>query len=104
MRIISQNGIYDLHYEMCLIWLNKNNIMASPIGDPDSDYTMAIYSTQEKTKSSMELLHKEYLNHDKCHYTMNQNQGMYGMPASELAMNVGFIPPKVFQFPKEEDL
>ena len=51
MRIISQNGIFDLPYESSIVWIhNKTEIEAYPLGEPDSNYTFAYYSTQGKQK------------------------------------------------------
>ena len=64
MRIISQNGIFDLPYESSIVWIhNKTEIEAYPLGEPDSNYTFAYYSTQEKAEKAMRLLHESFLMH-----------------------------------------
>ncbi len=60
MRIISQNGKYNLPYENCCVWIDDNEIIFSPIGDPESAYTMAKYSNPEKSEKAMQLLHEAY--------------------------------------------
>lgn len=101
MRIISQNGIYDLPYDKCFVWLNKNNIMASPIGEPDSDYTMAIYSTPQKAERVMQLLHQAYIVHENFKEMDAKIQFETLKKVDEKKqLTYGGI----FQFPKEEDL
>ena len=55
MRIISQNGMYDLPYEKCVVWIgyNETEINVSPIGEPVSNYTFAKYSTRRKLEKAM---------------------------------------------------
>lgn len=60
MRVISQCGKYDLPYERCVVWRNKEKIYACPIGEPESDYQVAFYSTEEKAERAMEMLHEAY--------------------------------------------
>lgn len=101
MRIISQNMIYDLPYDKCFVWLNKNNAMASPIGEPDSDYTMAIYSTPEKAEKAMKLLHEAYIVNENFKKMDAELQlQMLGNVEKETRLKYGGI----FQFPKEADL
>ena len=60
MRIISQNNKKDFPYEMCTIWTLENKIIASPIGEPETEAVMAEYSTQEKAEKAMQKLHNYY--------------------------------------------
>lgn len=92
MRIISQNGIYDLPYDKCLIWADENEIMACPIGEPY--FTMAIYSTQEKIEKAMQLLHEAYSGMENSVLTKTPNE----------PSKVEHINNAVFRFPKEGDL
>lgn len=65
MRVISQKGIWylDFPYDKVLVFISKkesNTIKVQPLGEPDSDYVMARYSTQKKAKKVMEMLREEY--------------------------------------------
>lgn len=101
MRIVSQNMIYDLPYDKCFVWLNKNNVMASPIGEPDSDYILASYSTPEKAEKAMQLLHEVYIANENFKKMDAELQlQMLGRVEKETRLKYGGI----FQFPKEEDL
>lgn len=116
MRIISQDGIYDLPYDKCTIWVERNEIIVIPIGEPDSSYPMAIYSTQEKAEKAMQLLHEAYsgmpiiLQNVK---TIEQGKirEMGNILKDFVCVNVPNEPSKfqcinktVFRFPKEENL
>lgn len=101
MRIISQNGLYDFPYEKCFIYINKEKIMASSIGEPNLYHTMAIFSTQEKAKKSMQLLHESYIVHENFKKIDAELQlKMIETVEKETGLKYGGI----FRFPKEEDL
>lgn len=65
MRLISQDGTIDVPYEQVVIqrfkksiyFLNKN---LTGIEQPISDMEMASYSSEEKAKKAMEMLHNEW--------------------------------------------
>lgn len=67
MRILSQDGMADLPYEsigICIHYHNRTDIIAYPAGtySPDDEYwTLAHYSTEEKAKKAMEMLHRAYI-------------------------------------------
>lgn len=61
MRIISQNGVYDLPYDKCVVQIDGREIIASPVGEPDSYYQMAFYSTQEEAEDAMDELHAVFM-------------------------------------------
>lgn len=66
MRTLSQDGMADLPYEsigICIHYHNKTEIIAYPAGtySPDDEYwTLAKYSTEEKARKAMEMLHEAY--------------------------------------------
>lgn len=85
MRILSQKGrkaFYDFPYDKCLVYIygDKKTIKVQPLGEVDSDYVMATYSTEEN--EVMKMLQKQYLD-----YTCNYD--------SKCA---------VFRFPKNEEV
>lgn len=116
MRIISQDGDFDLPYESCIIWIhNKTEIKASPLGEPDSNYTFANYSTPEKAEKAMQLLHKAYSgmpiifqNVEIPEIDADQLKGILNCSIIASIPNepskAEYINKAVFQFPKEEDL
>lgn len=71
MRIISQHGEYDVPYDKCALWMKypENIIYAAPIGETDTLFQMAKYSTQEKTERAMRELHIYYEDNLKAIFT-----------------------------------
>lgn len=102
MRIISQDRTVDVPYEQVVIqrfkteiyFLNKN---LTGVEQFVSDIEIASYSTEEKAEKAMEMLHEEYGKHF-------YGQGGAMATANFYVPPFAFIPPKVFQFPKDEDL
>lgn len=61
MRVINQTGNLDIPYEMSRIYVNESGIIqADMIGIPVKPLIMAQYSTYEKAKRAMEMLHEAY--------------------------------------------
>lgn len=63
MRLISQNGMIDMPYELVTVFRDYKFIYARYIGMQNSDisnYEMASYSTEEKSSKVMELLQMAY--------------------------------------------
>lgn len=90
MRIISQNGTIDVPYEMSAIRNDDGLIILCMVGETGKGSVIARYSTPEKAEKAMEMLREKYKDFaratDKSHFfTM-------------------FDYPKVFQFPKDEDV
>lgn len=61
MRILSQEGreaFYDFPYDKCLVYIygDKKTIKLQPLGEVDSEYVMATYSTEEKTRKVLDNL------------------------------------------------
>lgn len=58
MRIISQDGEYDIPYESSVLRIEANVIWAFPT--QADEYIVAQYSTQEKAEKAMQKLHESY--------------------------------------------
>lgn len=97
MRIISQNGTIDVPYEMSAIRNDDGLIILCMVGETGKGSVIATYSTSEKAKKAMEMLHKEYGKHFF-------GQGGAMATANLYVPAFAFIPPKVFQFPQDEDV
>lgn len=96
MRIISQNGLLDVPYELIAISPYSKNMATivgtfpgNDLGKGDRVYILAEYSTEEKAIKAMEMCREKYLSR-----TVN---GYYVQPNY-------WVLPKVFQFPKEEEV
>ena len=95
MRVISQDGTIDIPYESVIIqrfgreiyFLNKNLIGVEQLV---SDMDIATYSKEEKAKKAMEMLRNNYLD--------------FMTEATPDGNGFCFNQPKVFQFPKDEDV
>lgn len=62
MRIISQDGCYDVPYEQAVVAHLDRTVVAYPLNDlGSSDYIqLASYSTEEKAIKAMEMCRKKY--------------------------------------------
>lgn len=61
MRIISQNGLIDVPYEMTALRFYDGLIKMNMIGDTGKGSIIAQYSTQEKAEKAMQKLHQSYM-------------------------------------------
>ena len=97
MRIISQNGTIDVPYEMSAIRNDDNLIILCMAGETGKGIVIARYSTSEKAQKVMDMLRKEYCEHYFAKGGAMATANFYVQPFA-------FIPPKVFQFPQDEDV
>ena len=104
MRLISQNGEIDVPYDYFSLTIATGKYedvevaciychnLSSPKGTK-----LAEYSSKEKAEKAMEMLRKEYGKHFF-------GQGGAMATANFYVQPFAFIPPKVFQFPQDEDV
>ena len=104
MRLISQNGEIDVPYDYFSLTIATGKYedaevaciychnLSSPKGTK-----LAEYSSKEKAEKAMEMLREEYRKHIF-------GQGGAMATANFYVPPFAFIPPKVFQFPKDEDV
>lgn len=102
MRIISQDGRYDMPYERVMLLRYKEKIylmskdfagVEGIIGDP----VIAEYSTKEKAIKAIEMCRNKYLEKMELDGGYDVVSGCYVQPNY-------WVLPKVFQFPKEEEV
>lgn len=85
MRIISQDGEYDIPYESSVLRIEENVIWAFPT--QADEYIVAQYSTQEKAEKAMQKLHECYTG-----VLLMQNVSLPEEGAEQLKnMTTGFI-------------
>ena len=92
MRIISQDGLYDIEYEALAIRFHEDDraiIIGVPLSINIPNIKLGEYSTEAKAQKAMEMLRNVYLDYEK------------GM-STEYWFAFNF--PKVFQFPQDEDV
>ena len=109
MRIISQDGEYDIPYESSVLRIEANVIWAFPT--QADEYIVAQYSTQEKAEKAMQKLHECHIGIHAVEglddtvdcsslsqigiYKINENGDYaYKLPAGE----------RIFRFPQDDEL
>lgn len=97
MRVISQDGMLDMPYEICTVWCRGLAIMCDMCGDNTTKTVLATYSTEEKAKKSMEMLREKYLTRMELDGGFDQVNKVYVQPNY-------WVLPKVFRFPAEKEL
>ena len=60
MRIISQNGAFDVPYEMSAIRKDDKLIILNMVGETGKGSIIARYSTSKKAEKAMEMLRTAY--------------------------------------------
>lgn len=104
MRIISQSGLLDAPYELLAISPYSGNMATivgtfpgNDLGKGDRVYILAEYSTEEKAIKAMEMCREKYLSRMELNGGYDAVSGYYVQPNY-------WVLPKVFQFPKEEEV
>ena len=88
MRLISQNGAIDVPYEMSAIRNDDGLIILCMAGETGKGSVIARYSTSEKAKKAMEMLHITYKG-NKVEEVYQEGTNYYH---------------PTFQFPQDEDV
>ena len=112
MRIISQDGEYDIPYESSVLRIEANVIWAFPT--QADEYIVAQYSTQEKAEKAMQMLHESYTG---APFIMKNVEVPVGFAEQLKNMRSGFITVVdhgdnvriepmniVFRFPSEDEI
>lgn len=108
MRIISQDGYYDVPYEQAVVACLDRTVVAYPLNDlGSSDYIqLASYSTEEKAIKAMEMCRSGYAwckirNHGMNSLTM----AMSFQRKEEIEQLLEtFAEKNIFQFPADEEV
>lgn len=94
MRLISQSKNIDIPYEKTSIFHAMCNVMAIYDG---KEYLLGKYSSMEKAYKVMEMMRNKY---GEYYFT----QGGEMLTRDIYIQPFGIIPPKVFIFPKDEEV
>ena len=102
MRVISQDGRIDIPYENFVFGATKDNYIIAirdTIARPSevAQGIVAKYSTEVKVQKVMEMLRETYL-------SRMELDGGYDMVNRCYVQPNFWVLPKVFQFPKDEDV
>ena len=110
MRLISQNGTFDVPYEQVVIqrysdgiyWLNKN-LIGVESGGISEDFKIASYSSEEKAIKVMEMLREKYNNNEFYHYICNTDtfEKCMALLSDEKYEETTS---EYFQFPKDDEV
>lgn len=95
MRIISQDGYYDLPYEQTVLSRGVKTIYADAVNV--ENIIIAIYSTEEKAIKAMEMCREKYLSRMELDGGYDIVNGCYVQPNY-------WVLPKVFQFPTDKEV
>ena len=112
MRIISQSGRIDIPYEMAVVYVEYESIIAK-VGD--ERYAMGNYSTEEKAFKAVKMLIDTYTgipiviqNVDVSEDVVKEFERLKKcgiiVQAENQPSKVDFISNAVFQFPQDEDV
>lgn len=100
MRIISQNGLINIPFEITAIHATGTFIRMNMVGDTGKGTVIAEYNTPEKTEKAMQLLHEAYIVHENFKKLDAEIQIAILKKSAKRQLMYGGI----FRFPKEEDL
>lgn len=96
MRIISQDGCYDIPYESIILQRLGTSIFGVTTGLQES-ITIARYRKEEKAEKAMEMCREKYL-------SRMELDGGYDIVNKCYVQPNYWVLSKVFQFPKDEEV
>lgn len=97
MRLISQSGEFDFPYEQVVLQQDECWIYARLVCESKARNILGEYSTPEKAKKVMEMVRSKYGEYLYCEGGQMATMDFY-VPA------FAFTPPKVFQFPEDDEV
>ena len=110
MRLISQDGTFDVPYEQVVIqrhsygiyWLNKN-LIGVEVPEIYEDFKIASYSSESKAIKVMEMLREKYNNNEFYHYICNTDtfEKCMALLSDEKYKETTS---EYFQFPKDDEV
>ena len=115
MRIVSQNGLISVPFEMTAIHATGTLIRMNMVGDTGKGTIIAEYNTPEKAENAMKLMHETYrgmpvimtnvkfpeVDADRLKCTLDCSI-IAKIP--DEPSKIEYINKIIFQFPKEEEL
>lgn len=115
MRIISQNGLISVPFDMTAIRVTGTFIRMNMVGDTGKETVIAEYSTPEKAEKAMQLLHKAYSGMPIIFQNVEipeiDDDRLKGILNCSIIASIPNEPSKieyinktVFKFPRDEDL
>ena len=104
MRIISQDGCYDLPYEQTVVLREETYILVRTM--EYEDLRIARYSTEEKAIKAMEMCRKQYMDGEYNRNSLSGAAESIGRLSDGLAsvFKEGVCQTFVFKFPADEEV
>jgi hypothetical protein len=100
MRVISQDGTIDVSYEIAVVYVECESVIAK-VGD--KRYVMGSYSTEKKAIKAMEMLRDHHENVAFLKTVINTEKGtQFVRSLSET--NFDKMTQNYFQFPKDDEV
>lgn len=94
MRVISQDGTIDVPYEMAVVYVECESVIAK-VGD--GRYVMGSYSTEKKAVKAMIMLIEKHLKYMEIEGRVN--------PTGQGILQPNFwVLPKIFRFPQDDEI
>lgn len=103
MRLISQNGKFDIPYDEIVVELFGECVVCRLKEYIGRDIILGSYSTEAKAQKAMEMLRDAYSNYDFCINLTTENMlKSYAMSRTKEEFMKYAYP--YFQFPQDEDV
>ena len=100
MRIISQSGRIDIPYEMAVVYVEYESIIAK-VGD--ERYAMGNYSTEEKAFKVMEMLMERHTDNVFCREDIQYKAEMLLDDGLQIVREM-MMKCEYFRFPKDDEV
>lgn len=100
MRIISQSGRFDIPYEMAVLCVEYESVIAK-VGD--ERYAMGSYSTEEKVVKAMEMLRERHTDNVFCREDIQYKAEIMLDDGLDIVREM-MMKCEYFQFPKDDEV
>lgn len=115
MRIVSQNGLISVPFEMTAIHVTGTFVKMNMVGDTGKGTVIAEYNTSEKAEKAMKLMHEAYsgmpvifqnikVEEDYLPKFKEDFKNFILVKIPNEPSKAEYINQVIFRFPKEEDL
>ncbi len=96
MRVISQNGLIDVPYEMTVFRIVGEDVRMNMAGDTGKGSIMAQYSSQGKALAAVKMLHEAYMD---CNALYDKYEDGHGT-----VVTAGLVQNGIFRFPADDEV
>ena len=100
MRIISQSGRIDIPYEMAVVYVEYESVIAK-VGD--ERYAMGSYSTEEKAFKAMEMLMERHTDNVFCREDIQYKAEIMLDDGLQIVREM-MMKCEYFQFPQDDEM